>query len=210
MNAPSRVLIIDNYDSFTHNLYQQVAVHPVEVEVVRNDVISLDEIKRWRPSHVILSPGPGHPAIAKDFGVCGAVIEQLGPQRMPILGVCLGYQGIIERLGGQVVRAPQVVHGKTAQVDHDGKGLFADLPNPMTAMRYHSLIACMESLPECLDITATMACADGSSLLMAVQHKKWPLFGVQFHPESVGTPAGDQLINNFLAIEAYRVDEASS
>ena len=199
----ARVLIIDNYDSFTHNLYQQVAVHPVEVRVVRNDAITLEGIRQWAPTHVILSPGPGHPANERDFGVCGAVIDHLAPSGVPTLGVCLGHQGIVERLGGQVVQAPEIVHGKTGEVEHHGVGLFAGLSSPMTAMRYHSLIAAADSIPEELEVTATLTRPGAPSMVMAVRHRRLPLYGVQFHPESVGTPEGDRLIANFLQLEAH-------
>lgn len=196
----AKVLIVDNYDSFTHNLYQQIAVQGAEVHVVRNDAIDLAGVRALAPTHVVLSPGPGHPANARDFGVCGAILDELAPTGLPILGVCLGHQGIVHRLGGDVVRAPEIVHGKTGRIRHDDEGLFAGAPQPMTAMRYHSLVAASDTLPACLRVTATLDEPGKAPLIMAVAHTSLPLFGVQFHPESIGTPDGDALIRNFLAV----------
>jgi anthranilate synthase component 2 len=189
-------LLIDNYDSFTYNLYQLVGtLEGREPPVRRNDQITLDEIRALTPARIVISPGPGHPAIARDFGVSGAVITELGPA-VPILGVCLGHQGIVHHLGGKVVRAAEIVHGKTWPVKVDPSAtLFRGLGPELEVMRYHSLVADRASLPADLQITAETR--DG--LIMGVQHRSWPMFGIQFHPESVGTPAGAEIIARFLA-----------
>lgn len=189
-----RVLVIDNYDSFTYNLYQYLAELGADAIVVRNDAIDLDGIREHAPSHIVLSPGPGHPERPRDFGICADVITHLVDT--PILGVCLGHQGIAHHLGGRVVRAPEIVHGKTDGVVHDGVDLFAGLPAPLTVMRYHSLVVEPESLPPTLRITAY----NPTGLIMGLAHRTRPLFGVQFHPESIGTPEGRRLLANFLAI----------
>ena len=190
------VLLIDNYDSFTHNLAQLVGMCGGSVDTHRNNRISIEDIQANRPSHIILSPGPGHPKNPRDFGVCTEIIQQLGPH-IPILGVCLGHQGIVHVLGGEIVRAPAIVHGKTSQIRHNGDGIFAQMPPEFEAMRYHSWIAKRSSIPRSLTVTAETD--DG--LVMGVQHQDWPLSGVQFHPESIGTPTGETLIRNFLLIE---------
>lgn len=186
------VLLIDNYDSFTHNLMQQLWGLGADVEVVRNDALSLADVQALAPSHVVLSPGPGRPENRRDFGICTQVIDTL--TTTPILGVCLGHQGIGHRTGAKVVRAPSIVHGKVDRVQHHGEGLFAGLPNPLPVMRYHSLILERDSLPSALQITAETD--DG--LVMGIRHRSRPLFGIQFHPESIGTPDGDGLIARFL------------
>lgn len=187
------VLIIDNYDSFTHNLYQLLGGLGVGVEVRRNDEIDLASILEMAPSHIVLSPGPGHPKNERDFGICGRVVRFLSDQ-FPVLGVCLGHQGIVHHLGGRVVRAPTIVHGKSCRISHDGQGLFRGLNPDLEVMRYHSLVAESEFLPEDLEVSAETA--DG--LIMAVAHRHRPLVGVQFHPESIGTPQGVHLMRNFL------------
>ena len=189
-----RVLIIDNYDSFTHNLYQLVGAQGVQVDVVRNDALTVGEIAACAPSHIILSPGPGHPGNARDFGVCAAVIDTL--ISTPTLGVCLGHQGLAHRLGASVVRAPEIVHGKTSSIRHDGTGLFAGLPESLEVMRYHSLTVDPATLPDSLVVNATTE--DG--LAMGLRHQHRPLHGLQFHPESIGTPDGASLIRNFLEL----------
>lgn len=197
MVAP-RVLLIDNYDSFTHNLYQALCVvgpPGTLVRVVRNDAIDLAGVLAWAPTHLVLSPGPGRPEVPADFGICAAIIDTLAPTRR-ILGVCLGHQGLVWRLGGAVVRAPRVMHGKTDVLTHSGKGLFAGLPQPLSVMRYHSLVVDETRLPAALAVTARNA----EGLVMAVAHRQWPVFGVQFHPESIGTPEGPALLANFLAL----------
>ena len=193
------VVIIDNYDSFTYNLYQMVQVLCVqEVVVYRNDKISFAELQELRPSKVILSPGPGHPANDADFGVCKEIIlkhQQLG---CPILGVCLGHQGMAQHLGGQVVRAPEIVHGKSSRINLVAPSpIFKGLESGFEAMRYHSLVVEPAKLPGELEITAVDS---KSNLIMAMQHKSYPLFGVQFHPESIGTPQGHIIMENFLAL----------
>jgi|SRR5688572_15476304 len=187
-------LIIDNYDSFTYNLYQYLGELGAEAIVKRNDEVDLAWIESLSPSHVVLSPGPGSPDNDRDFGVCKDVVTKLS-QRVPTLGVCLGHQGIIHHLGGRVVRAPKIVHGKTSAVRHDFSLLFAGLPETIEVMRYHSLIGAKDSIPSSLIVTAETV-ADG--LVMAVMHRTWPLYGIQFHPESIGTPSGKAILENFL------------
>ncbi|MFM7732707.1 MAG: anthranilate synthase component II [Cyanobium sp.] len=191
------LLVLDNYDSFTFNLVQYLgelaAEHPVAagLQVVRNDALSLAEIEALEPKAILISPGPGDP---DQSGICLEVLRQLGP-RLPILGVCLGHQCLAQVYGGRVVRAPELMHGKTSPVRHFGQGVFEGLPDPLTATRYHSLIAERESLPDCLEITAWLE--DGT--IMGLRHREHPhLQGVQFHPESVLTESGHQLLANFL------------
>lgn len=188
------VLLIDNYDSFTHNLLQQLWGLGAEVSVVRNDRIDLATIRDRAPSHIVLSPGPGRPDHPRDFGVCRDIIDHL--PGVPTLGVCLGHQGIGWRMGGRVVPAPDIVHGKTDTISHHSTGLFAGLPRPLTVMRYHSLMVERETLPDCLYVTAE----NDDGIIMGLAHRARPLYGLQFHPESIGTPDGDGLIANFLAI----------
>jgi anthranilate synthase component 2 len=189
----SRVLLIDNYDSFTWNLAQLFASE-AEVRVERNDAIDLDAAEAWNPTHVVLSPGPGSPEDPKEFGVCRDLVLRGRPDR-PLLGVCLGHQGLAYLLGGRVVRGP-VVHGKQSRVHHDGTGLFEGLPSPMLVMRYHSLVVDPASLPASLIVDARTE--DG--VIMSVRHRDRPWFGVQFHPESVGTPQGPSLLSRFLSV----------
>lgn len=188
-----RTLIIDNYDSFTFNLFQYVAELGGEPVVYKNDALPVAEIAALAPSHIILSPGPGTVEEPHDFGVCRDVIASF--IEIPVLGVCLGHQGIIYHFGGKITRAPQIMHGKTSTILHTGEGLFADVENPFTAMRYHSLVGERAFVPSCLKITAETA---DDHLVMGVQHKERPLFGVQFHPESIGTPEGKKILQNFL------------
>lgn len=189
-----KTLIIDNYDSFTYNLFQMVGELKGNPVVFRNDEVTVEEIKKEKYSHIIISPGPGDPGDKAYFGICLEVILKLGGD-IPILGVCLGHQGIIQAYGGKVVRARQVRHGKTSAIDHDGKGIFEKIKSPLIGMRYHSLAGEKCSLPECLSITASSS-DDGE--IMGVKHKKYPVFGIQFHPESIGTPDGKMIIENFL------------
>jgi anthranilate synthase/aminodeoxychorismate synthase-like glutamine amidotransferase len=188
------ILLIDNYDSFTYNLYQYVQeLANTPVTVARNDALTLEDIFNLKPSHVILSPGPGHPGIASDFGICADIIKELD---CPILGVCLGHQGIAHHLGGQVIQAPEIKHGKTSQIlIIESSPLFTGITNPFTAMRYHSLVVSEENLPDQLLVTARDTQQD---LIMALQHKTRPLYGIQFHPESIGTPEGKKILENFL------------
>lgn len=189
-----KTLIIDNYDSFTFNLFQYLGELGGNPVVFRNDELTLDKIREINPSHIVISPGPGRPDDPEYFGINSAVVREL--KKTPILGVCLGHQGICFVLGGKVIRAPQVMHGKTSEIIHNSKGLFKNIPSPLTAMRYHSLIAERGSLPAELEITAF---EKNSQMIMAVQHETLPLFGIQFHPESIGTPTGKQILKNFLA-----------
>lgn len=195
-----KVLIIDNYDSFTFNLYQLISVVTKnEVLVRRNNEISLDEIKEMQPSHIILSPGPGHPANDRDFGVCKEVIKAAADLKSRILGVCLGHQGIAQHCGGQVVRAPQPVHGKMSSIKVVSESpLFAGIASGARVMRYHSLIADRKSLPANLQVIAEVD--DSPELIMALQDKSSKMYGLQFHPESVGTPLGQKLIENFIEL----------
>lgn len=190
------ILLIDNYDSFTHNLYQLVGSLGAEVRVARNDTLTYIGVKELAPSHIIISPGPGHPENERDFGVCADVIDRLAAS-IPTLGVCLGHQGLAHRMGGQVVRAPEIVHGKTSMIRHDGSGLFAGLPAEIEVMRYHSLTVAPDSVPEVLQVNASTV-DDG--IIMGLRHKEWPLHGLQFHPESIGTPDGAAMLRNFLEI----------
>ena len=191
------LLVLDNYDSFTFNLVQYLgelaAEHPIaaEVRVERNDALSLEQIRALDPAAILISPGPGDP---DQSGVCLEVLQQLSPT-IPTLGVCLGHQSIAQVYGGKVVRAKELMHGKTSPVHHSGQGVFEGLPNPLTATRYHSLIAERETLPDCLEITAWLD--DGT--VMGLRHRDFPhIQGVQFHPESVLTQEGHALLANFL------------
>ena len=191
------LLVIDNYDSFTFNLVQYLGElahdHPVaaDLRVERNDALSIDQIRSLNPAAILLSPGPGDP---DQSGVCLDVLRELSPTT-PTLGVCLGHQALAQVYGGTVVRAPELMHGKTSPVLHNGAGVFAGLPQPLTATRYHSLVADRESLPSCLEVTAWLE--DG--MVMGLRHRDYPhLQGVQFHPESVLTESGHQLLANFL------------
>jgi anthranilate synthase/aminodeoxychorismate synthase-like glutamine amidotransferase len=186
----TRVLLVDNYDSFTYNLYQYLAELGAKVEVLRNDAFEASDVERLAPKGLVLSPGPGTP---RQAGVCNQLVQQLG-RALPILGVCLGLQCIAHSFGGEIVRAPELRHGKTSAVHHDGKGLFRSIPSPFQAVRYHSLIADQASLPSCLEVSATTA--DG--LIMGLRHKEYPIEGVQFHPESILTEGGKVLLRNFL------------
>ncbi|MHC0062371.1 anthranilate synthase component II [Nostoc sp. UIC 10890] len=191
------IIVIDNYDSFTYNLVQYLgelaAEFPVadEIKVFRNDKISIDEIQALKPEAVVISPGPGRP---EDAGISLALIEQLG-QELPILGVCLGHQSIGQVFGGKIIPAPELMHGKTSQVSHTGVGVFRGLENPLTATRYHSLVIERETCPDVLEITAWVE----DNTIMGVRHRNYPhIQGVQFHPESVLTSSGKQLLRNFL------------
>ena len=186
----AKLLLIDNYDSFTYNLVQAFLVLGAEVDVYRNDAISVDAALAMDHSHLVISPGPGTP---QDAGVSLAMIKAFAG-RKPIFGVCLGHQSLVEAFGGKVVRAGRLMHGKVSPVTHDGKGLFAGLPQEFAAGRYHSLIAEPQSMPAVLEVTARTAQGE----IMGVRHKELPIAGVQFHPESVLTPAGPALMANFL------------
>ena len=188
-----RVLIIDNHDSFTFNLYQLVGELGASPQVVRNDAIDLEGVRRLSPDRIILSPGPGHPQDPVRLGVAKAVI--LDPERRaPLLGVCLGHQAIVQLFGGSVVRAPAPMHGKASRIHHCGTGLYEGLPNPLCAMRYHSLVVDPDRLPGGFERTAWTD--DG--VVMGVRHEQAMLEGIQFHPESVGTPDGRELLRRFI------------
>lgn len=189
-----KVLIIDNYDSFTYNLYQLIGELGGIPTVVRNDAITLQEIKDTRFSHIVISPGPGDPSDLRSFGICKQVILTYGSS-IPILGVCLGHQGIIHAFGGRVIRAQVIKHGKQSVIKQNGKGLFLNVKNPLLGMRYHSLVGQKELLPNCLEITAYSA---DDQEIMAVEHREFPVFGMQFHPESIGTKEGEKILRNFL------------
>ena len=185
------ILLVDNYDSFTYNIYQSLSALGSQVVVKRNDEIGLDEVEALAPEKIVLSPGPGHPANRRDFGVCADILREASAT--PILGVCLGHQGIILRFGGKVQKAPLPMHGKTSMVEHDGKGIFEGLTSPFEAMRYHSLAG--TDIPDELEVCATSM---DDRQVMAVRHRTLPICGVQFHPESVMTGQGARLLRNFL------------
>ena len=186
------ILVIDNYDSFTYNLVQYLGELGGEPQVVRNDQTTVEAIRQQAPERIVISPGPKTPSEA---GICLDVIAAFAG-RIPLLGVCLGHQAIGQAFGGKVIRAPELMHGKTSDIQHDGKTIFAGLPNPFPATRYHSLIVERKTLPECLEISACSS--DG--LIMGLRHKEMKVEGVQFHPESVLTSAGKQLLANFLRL----------
>ncbi|MEA4908783.1 MAG: aminodeoxychorismate/anthranilate synthase component II [Chloroflexi bacterium] len=193
------LVIIDNYDSFTYNLAQLFGELGQEVRVIRNDAIQVAELEELDPEHIVISPGPGDPSQA---GISGEVIRRLG-DRFPILGVCLGHQCIGDVFGGQVVRAPQLVHGKTSTIRHNGQDLFAGLPETFEATRYHSLMVA-QPLPDALEATAFAE----SGILMGLRHKTAPIFGVQFHPESILTGVGKHMLANFIQVRKPVITQA--
>lgn len=217
-----KVLIIDNFDSFTYNLYQYVGeilsaeqhiqkTAPFELQVVRNNALTLQEITHLKPDRIIISPGPGSPDNPTYFGVCAEVIRELG-KTIPILGVCLGMQGIVHIFGGKIVKNALPVHGKTSVITHTKTGLFNDIPNHIEIMRYHSLMAEPASLPNDLTITALVGkhanineaiAASKAIEIMAVAHKKYPIYGIQYHPESFASEGGKELIRNFLFLTDF-------
>jgi anthranilate synthase component 2 len=192
----NKILVIDNYDSFVYNLAQLLGELGTLPNVIRNDKITITEIRKMSPDGIVISPGPGHPADKKSFGVCSEVITALGPH-VPILGVCLGHQGIAQVYGGKVINAKRVVHGKTSFIEYFGDSLFDELVNPFVATRYHSLVVDRKSIPPCLEITAT-SLDDGE--IMGLKHRKFPIHGVQFHPESVLTKDGSKILLNFISL----------
>jgi anthranilate synthase component 2 len=185
------VLVIDNYDSFTYNLVQYLGELGAEVQVMRNDAVTLDQVVAAKPDHVVISPGPGRP---EEAGVTMRVIQRLG-ETTPILGVCLGHQAIGAVFGGSVVRAQTPMHGKTSTIEHDGRGVFTGMTEPFTASRYHSLVVAEAGWPKDLEISARTR-EDG--VVMGLRHRSWPIHGVQFHPESILTGEGHRLLRNFL------------
>lgn len=191
------LLLIDNYDSFTYNLYQYLAELGAEVVVYRNDKITPEEIEAMGPERIVISPGPCTP---NEAGISLAVIERFAG-RVPVLGVCLGHQAIGQAFGGRVVRCHRLMHGKTSPIRHDGRTIFQGLPNPFDAVRYHSLIVQRETLPDCLEVSAW---ADDEGEIMGLRHKEFIVEGVQFHPESVLTLPGKELLANFLKLEGGR------
>ncbi|PYQ18448.1 MAG: bifunctional anthranilate synthase component II/anthranilate phosphoribosyltransferase, partial [Acidobacteria bacterium] len=186
------ILLVDNYDSFTFNLYQYLGELGAEVRVIRNDAMSVDEALAQKPEKIVISPGPGTP---DDAGISLELIER---SPVPVLGVCLGHQALGQVFGGKVVRAPKLMHGKTSEIRHDGRSLFSGLPDPFTATRYHSLVVAPETVPACLEVSAW---TDGG-VVMGLRHRERPLEGVQFHPESILTAAGKDLLRNFLGLGA--------
>lgn len=185
------ILMIDNYDSFTYNLVQYLGELKARVEVFRNDALTVDKIRKMKPEKIVISPGPGRP---EDAGISIDIIKELGP-KIPVLGVCLGHQGIGYAFGGKIINAKRLMHGKTSQIHHKGQGVFHGLPDPFEATRYHSLVIDPKHVPDCLTVTATTV---DDKEIMGVQHKTYPIFGVQFHPESILTKQGMNILKNFL------------
>ncbi|MDG2206943.1 MAG: aminodeoxychorismate/anthranilate synthase component II [Pirellulales bacterium] len=192
------ILLIDNYDSFTYNLVQRLGEYDPDLDLLvrRNDAISVDEIFSLQPSHVIISPGPCTP---NEAGISLQAADQLAG-KIPLLGVCLGHQSIAQAFGAKIVRAGQLMHGKTDDIHHDGKGLFAGLPSPITATRYHSLIVEPDTLSSEFDVTAWSFDRDGKKEIMGIRHREYPLFGLQFHPESFLTLDGSAILSQFLSV----------
>lgn len=189
-----KVLILDNYDSFVYNLAQYVGELADKVIVKRNDEINVTGVRELNPDKILISPGPGTPTDSRYFGTCTSVLKEVS-REVPTLGVCLGHQGIVHAFGGKIVRARMIRHGKTSPITHDGKGVFRGIRNPFDATRYHSLVAERKSLPKALEITAR---SSDDHEIMGIRHKDLPIEGVQFHPESILTSAGHQIVENFL------------
>ncbi|HSA92117.1 MAG TPA: aminodeoxychorismate/anthranilate synthase component II [Terriglobales bacterium] len=190
------ILVLDNYDSFTYNLVQYLGELGAKIEVRRNDHVTLEEVEALRPEGIVISPGPGTP---REAGISIPLIRRFAG-RVPILGVCLGHQAIGEAFGGRVVRAPRLMHGKVSQVEHDGRTIFRGLPSPLTATRYHSLMVSPRNLPRELEVSARTGRGEGASVIMGLRHRRLPVEGVQFHPESVLTQKGKRILANFLAL----------
>jgi anthranilate synthase/aminodeoxychorismate synthase-like glutamine amidotransferase len=190
------VFVLDNYDSFTYNLVQYLGELGAKVEVRRNDQLTVEDVEALRPERILISPGPCTPS---DAGISVDLIRRFAG-KVPVLGVCLGHQALGEAFGGKVVRAKQLMHGKTSRVEHDGKTVFRGLTSPMTATRYHSLIVSENNLPAELEVSAHTVDSDGTRVIMGLRHRKFPLEGVQFHPESVLTNEGKKLVENFLGL----------
>ena len=192
-----RILILDNYDSFVYNIAQYIGELGAEPIVIRNDAIDMAGIDNMSLSGIIISPGPGSPTVPRDVGVCNEVIEKMGG-KVPILGVCLGHQAIAHVFGGKIILAKRIMHGKTSEIEHDGKCLFKGIESPMKVMRYHSLVADQETFPVSqLEINARTIEDDE---IFSIQHREYPIFGVQFHPESIGTEFGKQILRNYLEV----------
>ena len=192
-----RVLVLDNYDSFVYNLAQYVGSLGVQPLVYRNDAITLDEARsKLKPDGIVISPGPGNPTNPKDFGVCASVLGTMSHET-PTLGICLGHQGIGHVYGAEIVHAGKIMHGKTSMVSHNGKDVFEGLPNPIEGVRYHSLVVRKQKLPDVLEVTAT-SIDDGE--IMGIKHRDYPIYGIQFHPESIKTTNGMRIIENFIGM----------
>jgi len=196
-------LLIDNYDSFTYNLWHFLGELGAEFTVRRNDAITVDEALAMEPAGIVISPGPCDPDRA---GICLDLVRAAADAGTPLLGVCLGHQTVGQAFGGRVVRAPECMHGKLSQIRHHGDGLFRDIPSPVTATRYHSLILERDSLPDCFEITAET----GDGIVMGIRHREMPLYGVQFHPESIASEHGHELLDNFLAVTSGRAAPGSN
>ena len=192
------ILIIDNYDSFTYNLVHLVAANTGDYRVFRNDAIDIEEIREMKPERMLISPGPGRPS---DAGITKQVIDELGP-KIPILGVCLGHQAIGEVYSGKVVHAPRLMHGKTSVIHHDGKSVFKQIPDGFTATRYHSLVLDPESIPDVLEISAR----SDDGVIMGVRHREYPVEGIQFHPESILTGVGADILRNWMEMQVQIVN----
>jgi len=190
------ILMIDNYDSFTYNLVQYLGELGANLKVFRNDALTIADIKKMNPEKIVISPGPGRP---KNAGISVEIVKEFAG-KIPILGVCLGHQAIGYAYGGKIVSAKKIMHGKTSQIHHDNKSIFKGLENPFEATRYHSLVIDKKTLADCFEVVATTKESDGNAEIMAIKHKKHKLFGVQFHPESILTKEGKNLLKNFLEI----------
>ncbi|MBL4588578.1 MAG: aminodeoxychorismate/anthranilate synthase component II [Alphaproteobacteria bacterium] len=187
------IILIDNYDSFTYNLVQYVGTYEQDIMVIRNDACDAREILSQNPDGIIISPGPKSP---NEAGICLDLVRKTAETNIPLFGVCLGHQSIGQAFGGNIIKAPKPIHGKTSQINHNGKGLYKDIPSPLKITRYHSLIIETETCPECLEVTATT----DDNIIMSLAHKQKPIFGVQYHPESIATEHGMKLIENFVKI----------
>ena len=194
-------LLIDNYDSFTYNLVHYLGELGIEVVVRRNDAISVDDAVTMAPEAIVISPGPGVP---DDTGICLDLVARAANANLPVFGVCLGHQSIARAFGATIVRAQRIMHGKTSAIHHDGRGIFQGLPSPLEAIRYHSLAVYREGLPDSLEVTAWT----DSGLIMGLRHKEYPIEGIQFHPESIMTETGKDILRNFLNMPARRAVEA--
>ena len=193
-SAKKKVLVLDNYDSFAYNLVQYVGMLGANPQVFRNDALTLEEAKSMKPDGIVISPGPGNPSNPKDFGVCTDLLGTLSHET-PTLGICLGHQGIGHVYGAEITHAGKIMHGKISVIKHNGRDMFEGLQNPLEGVRYHSLVVRRDKLPDCLEITASSIDDDE---IMGIRHKEYPIFGIQFHPESIKTTDGVRMIKNFL------------